>query len=795
MKKRFTFYLALGLAFFCQSFLSAQNYNIDLRSEMEFPGQTVANIWGYTDADGNEYALVGTSNGMTIVNVTDPENPVQITQIPGPNSEWKEIRTYGHFAYVATEGGGGIQIVDLSDLPSATLNYHSFTGGGLNTIHALQVDQTSGFLYLYGSNLVNGGAYVLDLNDDPYNPTVAGSYNSFYIHDGFADNDTLYAAQINNGNMTIIDFTDKSNPITLAVQQTPGNFTHNTWPNADHSAILTTDEVNNSYLTSYDITDLGNIEELDRFQTAPGSGSIVHNTEVLGDFAITSWYTEGVSIVDFSHPDNLIQVAKYDTYAPAGNGFDGCWGAYPYFPSGTIVAGNITPGKIYVLSPVYTHACYLEGLVTDAATGNPINNVNIGITGGDPLAADKTDASGIFKTGQVQAGTFTVTFSRAGYLSQSVEAELVNGQLTYLEIQLVPLGSFAFNGVVLDSETGAGIANAKVLVVGTEDEYELTTNASGQFNINSVLSDTYQVYAGSWGWHEAVQENVVVAAPATVTLTLEKGYKDDFIFDQGWTTSGNATQGIWEKGEPVGLDAGGGIELSPELDVDTDLGDQCYITGNQGTGFNDDDVAGETILTSPVMDLSGLVDAKITYSTWFVSGNEVGPGTNDTLKVQISNGITTVDIGTRLNEFPFVWKTDTIHLEGLIDLTDNMHIIFKAKDNPDAGAFFSVLECGLDAFLVEPGMTVGNENINSKDLVVKAFPNPFDRQFELTYDELAGDIRLEIMNALGQVIEQRWISGSTGSMTLGQDWAAGVYIVRLVDHKEQLVKTVKVAKQ
>ena len=795
MKKRLTFYFILGIVFTMHSYLVAQNFNIEYRSEMEFPGQTVANVWGYTDADANEYALVGTSNGMSIVNVTDPENPQLITQIPGPNSLWKEIRTYGHYAYVATEGGGGIQIVDLSGLPSPTLDFYSYTGAGLNTIHALQVDETKGFLYLYGSNLFNGGAFVLDLNDDPYNPTIAGSYNSAYIHDGFADNDTLYAAQINNGNMTIIDFTDKSNPVILAVQQTPGNFTHNTWPSADRNYILTTDEVSNSYLTSYDISDLGNIEEIDRFQTAPGSGAIVHNTEVLGDFAITSWYTEGVSIVDFSRPDNLIEVAKYDTYPGSGGGFDGCWGAYPYFPSGTIVAGNITPGKIYVLSPTYIYACYLEGLVTDATTGNPVNNVNVSISGGDALSGTTTDPAGIFKTGQVSAGTFTVNFTRAGYLSQSVEVNLVNGELTYLEIQLEPLGTFAFNGLVQDSETGAGIPNAKVLIKGTEDEYELTTNASGQFNINNVLSDVYQVYAGIWGWHEAVQEGISVTAPTTVTLTLEKGYKDDFLLDLGWTLSGSASQGAWEIGEPVGFDAGGGLQLSPELDVQEDLGDQCYITGNQGSSFNDDDVAGETILTSPPMDLSGLVDAKITYYTWFVSGNEVGPATNDTLKVQITNGTTTVNIGTRLNEFPFLWKMDTVHLAGLIDLTDNMRIIFRAKDIPDPGAFLSILECGLDAFLVEEGMTVGNNEINQGQLSVKVFPNPYDNYFELFYQDLAGDGQLEVVNNLGQVIEKHRLDQSAGSMILGRDWPAGIYHIRMTDLQGKLINTSKVIKQ
>lgn len=84
-----------------------------------------------------------------------------------------------------------------------------------------------------------------------------------------------------------------------------------------------TDEINNSFLTAYDITDLGNITELDKIKTNPGSNSIVHNVHVSKDsFAVTSWYTEGFNIVDVSRPHNLIEVGKYDTYSGSlGDGF------------------------------------------------------------------------------------------------------------------------------------------------------------------------------------------------------------------------------------------------------------------------------------------------------------------------------------------------------------------------------------------------------------------------------------------------------------------------------------------
>ena len=63
---------------------------------------------------------------------------------------------------------------------------------------------------------------------------------------------------------------------------------------------------------------------------------------------------------------------SYDTYTQgSGNGFNGCWGVYPFLPSGTIVASDIDNG-LFVLQPTYVRGCYLEGTITDLNSGIPI---------------------------------------------------------------------------------------------------------------------------------------------------------------------------------------------------------------------------------------------------------------------------------------------------------------------------------------------------------------------------------------------------------------------------------------
>jgi choice-of-anchor B domain-containing protein len=484
--RNFTCAIALLISLASQ----AQDFNMALRSTMEFPGQTLANVWGYTQ-NGREYALLGAQLGLIIVDVTDPDNPVQITEVPGPNNLWKEVKTYQHYAYVTTEGGP-VQVIDLSPLPAADLPVNIYNGdgpinGAINNVHALHVDVTKGFLYLYGSGAGvsgTGGALVCDLNADPFHPTFVGEFQSMgYIHDGFVDNDILYGGHIYAGQVSVVDMSDKQNPVILGSAQTPNAFTHNTWPTDDRKYVLTTDEVDGSTLASFDVSNPANIIELDRFQCTPGSGSVPHNTHILNDYAITSWYTDGVSIVDASNPGNLVQIAQYDTYPEqAGGGYNGCWGAYPYFPSGNIIATNIPVafaagnGKMFVLTPTYKRACWLEGKVTNGLTGDPISGVAVALDSGEPQTSTSTGLIGDYKTGQALAGTFQATFFKNGFEPKIIEVSLVNGVLTNLDVQLYPPGT---NGTNWLEEKGASLSvNPTVFSAGATIAYTLPNSTS-----------------------------------------------------------------------------------------------------------------------------------------------------------------------------------------------------------------------------------------------------------------------------------------------------------------------------
>jgi choice-of-anchor B domain-containing protein len=442
MKKIILLFSVLTTSIFAQ----LDSLNVAFRANYTYPGNTCANICGYVDTTGREYALIGVDNGMTVVDVTNPANPFQVYQVLWPvqngNSEWKEIKVYKKHAYVVSEAGQGLQIVNLSKLPSPitpTVTYWKPVIGGqtLNSVHALHIDTTKGNVYLYGSNVGNKGAIIGSLAN-PAAPVYLGRYNGAYVHDGYVDNDTLYACEVYNGYMEVINCTNKTSPQTLATVQTPLFFTHNSWPTPDKKTIFTTDEKTKSSLASYDISDLSNITLLDTIKGL-SAGSIVHNVHITKNlFAVTSWYTDGFTIVDVSRPNNLITVGYYDMYAGSGNGFNGTWGVYPFLPSGTIVCSNIEDG-LYVFTPTYRRACFLEGNVKDSITGTNLQNVTATII--SSTGSTFTDVSGLYATGCAGAGTYNVQFSKSGYQTRIINSvALTNGTVTSLNVKLLPLG-------------------------------------------------------------------------------------------------------------------------------------------------------------------------------------------------------------------------------------------------------------------------------------------------------------------------------------------------------------------
>lgn len=781
---------------------SSAQVNVALRSTLPYPGQTCANICGYVDTLGNEYALVGAQNGMSIVDVTDPTTPVEVLQVAGISNLWREIKVRGKYAYVTTEGGGGLQIINMSSLPN-TLGVVSQNwaptiggagGGTLGSIHALHIDNN--FVYLYGSNLFNGGALVADITD-PWNPVYAGNYQNIvspYIHDGYVRNDTMYGGHIYDGFYSVVDFTNKSAPVELANQNTPNNFTHNTWLSQNSKTLFTTDETANSYLTAYDISNLSSINELDRIQANSSTTAYVHNVHIINvsgnDYAVTSWYTEGFTITDVGRPQNMVEVGNYDTYAALCGGEVGAWGVYPFLPSGTIVVSNIYEG-LFVFTPTYVRACYLEGVVTDFTSGLPITGVKVEIL--TTQGKDLSTITGDYKTGiPSPGGTYSVMFSKPGYNPTTITGVTLSaGVVTNLNATLGAATSFAQSGQVKELATGSPIANAQVRITSGSYNYQTTTDLSGNFNLPTVFPDVYDIIASKWGYEGACFNQTITSSTGTIVLQLAKGYFDDFSVDLGWTVSTSALTGAWERGVPLGTN-NNCIAANPGVDDATDCSNMAYVTGNTGLTAADDDVdGGSTILTSPVFDLTAYTSPTLQYSRWFYNGGGSG-SPNDSLKIYLNNGISTVLMETVLafTSLNSTWVQKTFNITGSIAPTANMKVIVRTAD---AGSGH-IVEAGFDKFYI--GGSVGiAENISSNNSV-SVYPSPFTNETTISYElknKLVVGASIVITDITGKSVSKYELTQSKGSVVVNPSLTTGVYFVRIFNGDE-ITKPVKILK-
>lgn len=235
---------------------------------------------------------------------------------------------------------------------------------------------------------------------------------------------------------------------------------------------------------------------------------------------------------------------------------------------------------------------------------------------------------------------------------------------------------------------------------------------------------------------------------ASLVGTLTEVMEDDFETDQGWTVCGNAVDGHWERGVPIG----GGERGDPARDYDGS--GQCYVTDNEA-GDSDVD-GGSTYLTSPVIDLSDVEHATIGYALYYT--NNFGDNPNsDLFRSYISNdnGETWILANVIGPACPYGWIEQSIDVTDFMFPTDQVRVRFEASDLNEG----SIVEAGIDAFKVSKlyceATPVADEtdedNLPGEFALLGNYPNPFNNQAIIKYAlPEPADVTIEIYDLLGR---------------------------------------------
>ena len=320
-------------------------------------GQRFSELWGYYDSiKAREYIIMGGLDSTYFFDVTNPAK-IKLCDVEAGKAKKcvnRDYQTYKNYAYaVNDQDAGTLQVFDLKYLPDSVHKvYDNDTLG--KTTHTICVYKDMLFMCSNTNSTKRHSMRIasLALPDSPVNittfdaPIVGGKPLFENIHDMIIVDDTAYLSCGNDG-LFIFDFRNPLAPkyiYNLSVYQEKG-YNHNSWLTADKKHIVFTDENLGLGIKLFEIESPVSYKHRSTFRSH--NGAIAHNPFIVGNTkAYFSYYQDGVYLFDITNAYDPKVIAYYDTYPEntAYTGFQGCWGVYPFLPSGNIFASDMTHG-------------------------------------------------------------------------------------------------------------------------------------------------------------------------------------------------------------------------------------------------------------------------------------------------------------------------------------------------------------------------------------------------------------------------------------------------------------------
>jgi choice-of-anchor B domain-containing protein len=347
-------------------------------------GAGIADVWGWVDPEtGKEYALLGSTGGIQILDVTNPTEPVYLGKILGkadPSLIWQEIEILNDHVYAVCDlSPCGLQVFDLTRLrgvEAALPVWRPDVVLPIGPAHSIDSNPATNHIFVNGPGVAVGTPLIFDVSQ-PLAPVPVGVIaDDGYTHDSLCRNykgpDKDYKGNeicfnFNEDTVTIYDVTaDPMQPVQLARETyETASYVHSGALTKDHKTLISTDEGDEerlgipSTLYIWDVSKLTTPKLISTWRAK--SMSIDHNVYSEQDALYHANYVNGFRILDLrkAHEGKLSEVAYIDTVPTSDAAeFNGAWAAYPYLPSGNILVGHMD-GGLFIVRP---HASVLSRL-------------------------------------------------------------------------------------------------------------------------------------------------------------------------------------------------------------------------------------------------------------------------------------------------------------------------------------------------------------------------------------------------------------------------------------------------
>tara|TARA_B100001057_G_scaffold492728_1_gene585697 strand:- start:7095 stop:8444 length:1350 start_codon:yes stop_codon:yes gene_type:complete len=357
-------------------------------SDQNWVGCAYNEIWGVAK-NGHEFAIIGSTQGTHIFDVTNPEDGYLAAYIEGADSSpaivHRDFHDYNGYLYaVADEGESTLQIIDMANMPTS-FNVVYDSDELIKRAHNIFIDSENAIMYVCGGRVMEEwNELSLFSLEEPQNPIFLKKFDDVgYVHDIYVEDNIGYLNAGDNG-LFIVDFSNTSSPqiIGSLTEYPDKGYNHSGWLDSTGNTYIFADENHGYEMKICDVSNPNEINVNTTFLSNVDSESIAHNLIIKNNYVYVSHYHDGLFIWDISDPSNPVLAGSFDTYLPEDHSsYRGAWGVYPLLPSGNILVSDMQAG-LFVLSPLQSQNSNLDEIKNNILIfPNPfVDEINIRTT-------------------------------------------------------------------------------------------------------------------------------------------------------------------------------------------------------------------------------------------------------------------------------------------------------------------------------------------------------------------------------------------------------------------------------
>ncbi|PLW80738.1 hypothetical protein C0585_01170, partial [Candidatus Woesearchaeota archaeon] len=302
---------------------------------------------------GYAYITSFGDEGLSVVDVSDPTNPVEVGSVRDTESGGTAttldnaygVFVQGDYAYAISAMDHGLSVIDVSDPTSpvevGSLRAISSPQGGTASCLGMPFDLFVSGDYVYIASYLNYSLTIVDVSD-PTSPVQVG-----YIVDSeqggtattlkfainvFVRGDYAYVTSQDDNGLSIIDVSDPTNPVEVGYvtdSEVGGTATtldgaSDVFVSGGYAYVTSRDD---DGLSVIDVSNPTNPAEVGYIDTILNSPQTIF---VSGDYAYIPTDDEGLSIVDISDPTNPFEIDFISDSEVGGTAttLDGPWGVF-----------------------------------------------------------------------------------------------------------------------------------------------------------------------------------------------------------------------------------------------------------------------------------------------------------------------------------------------------------------------------------------------------------------------------------------------------------------------------------